>query len=125
MIGSESPIESLATDMNTLLFGGMMDLSEVEQQQPPSPPIMIHTTRPPSLPAQNILCIHSRKDRVIHPLMIQQFADSWGCTYVELHSSVVPDHPSVEWADDIQHDFIAKDMLLNVIEMTANFIFDV
>lgn len=122
MIGSESPVESLATDMSALLFGGIgLD----DNEQPSSPPVLIHTTRPESIPPENILCIHSYKDRVIHHLMIQQLAERWECRYVELHSNVVPDNPSAEWADDIQHDFIAKDMLLDVIEMTSNFIFHI
>lgn len=114
MIGSESPVESLVTDMNALLFG-------VDENTPQTPPIMIHTT-PPPIPSENILCIHSQRDRVIHHLMIQQLAERWQCRYVELHSPVEPEHPSVGWADDVQHDFMAKDMLLSVIEMTARFI---
>lgn len=120
MMGSESPVESLATDMNALLFGG---IGVDDPEQPYSPPVLIHTTRPASIPPENILCIHSYKDRVIHHAMIQQLAERWECRYVELHSNVIPDHPSVEWADDIQHDFIAKDLLLDVIEMTSNFVY--
>jgi hypothetical protein len=116
MIGSESPVESLSTDINTLYFG--ME----EEDLTHSPPIMIHTAPPAAIPSQNILCIHSKRDRVIHPLMIEQLAERWQCRYVELHSLVQPEHPSVEWADDVQHDFIAKDMLCSVIQMTAQFI---
>lgn len=115
MIGSESPVESLSADMNSLIFG-------IDYDTPQAPPIMIHTTPPTAIPSQNILCIHSKRDRVIHPLMIEQLAERWQCRYVELHSRVEPEHPSVQWADDVQHDFLAKDLLLNVIEMTANFI---
>jgi hypothetical protein len=115
MIGSESPVETLSTDINTLYFG-------VDEDPIQSPPIMIHTTPPVAIPSHNILCIHSKRDRVIHQLMIEQLAERWHCRYVELHSLVQPEHPSVEWADDVQHDFMAKDLLLTVIEMTAQFI---
>jgi hypothetical protein len=104
--------------MHSLLFG--YPDPDAPTDTPPPPPILTHTTRPANLPAENILCIHSEGDRVIHPLLVEQLAERWECPFIKLLSNAQPDPPHVEWGNDVRHDFIAKDLLLKVIELVAS-----
>jgi hypothetical protein len=107
LLGSESPTEQLRT--NEMMFWGDDPLDHEE-------PVIIHSSKPNAIPAEAIMCIHAEHDRVIHYMQIDQLAERWGmCQFVKLTSEVKPDHDNATWANDIQHDFMAKDLLMKVI----------
>lgn len=106
LLGSESPTEQLRT--NEMVFWGEDPMDHEE-------PVVIHSSKPDAIPAEAILCIHAENDRVIHHMQIDQLAERWGCRFVRLKSDVKPDHDNASWANDIQHDFMAKDMLMQVL----------
>ncbi len=113
LLGSESPIEVLRPSFP-------LDEEESGPQDHPT----IHVNKPASIDADKMLFIHSSRDRVIHPLQIQQLAELWGCPQrcVTLSDSASPDYSAASWADDIQHDFINKGMLRSVTNLTLEFL---
>jgi predicted alpha/beta hydrolase family esterase len=100
MLGSESPMERLPPPEG---------LSELDDGD-----IIIHATRPSRLTPDNIHIIHSRRDQVVGEHVVQSLAAAWGVRCRVLKSDVLPDNTGCEWAADVQHDFIALDLLFDV-----------
>jgi hypothetical protein len=124
LLGSESPIEKLVSRYERHLAAMQqmgLDVSEYTNTNPDDD-VIIHQNSPPLMEKRNILLIHSARDRVVHPLQIKQLGDSWGVPCVELFSDATPDDSSVEWADDVQHDFMSFDLLRNVIDIVINYL---
>jgi hypothetical protein len=123
MIGSESPVEALLSPMQqhyaqmAMMGIEVTPLNEVDQTQ-----TLINLERPADIPSENILLVHSAHDRIIHPLQIKQLSDSWQCPFIELSYDDRPDDMLVEWADDVQHDFISRDMLKHLLQILLQFL---
>ena len=113
MLGSESPIESLPSRAQQY-----MAMTGEAVEFDPEPPHIVHLEKPTAISIENISVIHSENDRVISSLLMKQLAETWGCRYVGLLYPDKPDSVHVDWAADVQHDFISRDMLRRVIELT-------
>jgi pimeloyl-ACP methyl ester carboxylesterase len=114
LLGSESPVERLQPTY------AMVEPGE-EPLATPGP--IIHATRP-QLPAEAIRILHARSDSVVSRLQLQSLAESWGVSSrcVILDSGVTPDDPESHWAADVQHDFIARDMLRDLFGELVSFL---
>ena len=106
LLGSESPTEQLQSPY--AMYWN-------EDVQDSSPPIIIHSRCPGGIPPRAILCVHSEHDAVIHHMQIEDLAKRWECKFIRLTSEAKPTHEHVEWAADIQHDFLAKDLIMQVL----------
>jgi hypothetical protein len=116
LLGSESPIEAIRSEEAI-----QMALSLGEQ--PPESTMVKHDTRPVGIPPEQMLFVHSSQDRVIHYSQIEQLADAWGGTFVKFDDcDVQPEHPGVPWANDLQHDFLTYNMLINVVQQVFKFL---
>src|SRR4051812_21435831 len=128
MIGSESPVEQLNTDhMPTDHESNAVDITHRDS----SNIVLIHNTRPSALDPDKILLIHSNKDRVISALQITQLAEMWeipqqNVRILETHSTAetldLERRQYTEWCDDVQHDFIAKELLPTVLDLVSSFV---
>lgn len=115
LLGAESPIEHVRPEeavQMALLMG----------EPSPEPSMVTHTHRPDGMLPGRLLFIHSSQDRVIHHGQIQQLAELWGATYLELQCDAQPEHPDVSWANDLQHDFLTLRMLRSVVHEVFTFI---
>ena len=104
MLGSESPIERLQP---------AYAMAEPGEEPVATQGPIIHATRP-QLAVDAIRIVHARSDSVISRLQLQSLAESWGVSSsccVILDSPVTADIPESDWAADVQHDFLARDML--------------
>ena len=104
MLGSESPIERLQP---------AYAMAEPGEEPVATPGPIIHATRP-QLAVDAIRIVHASSDSVISRLQLQSLAESWGVSSsccVILDSPVTADIPESDWAADVQHDFLARDML--------------
>jgi hypothetical protein len=89
----------------------------VGERGDPETPLVVHETKPKALAADQICIVHSARDRVISSIQAEQLSARWGCRYVELADIVLPDFPGAGYSDDIDHDFIARDMLRAVVDV--------
>ncbi len=87
LIGAESPIErlQLQPEYHGLAGGNsdedVVDISNFNHDNT----VLIHNTRPAAVEKENILLIHSNRDRVISSLQIKQLAESWALPESSLH----------------------------------------
>jgi pimeloyl-ACP methyl ester carboxylesterase len=113
MLGSESPVEMLPPPY-------MMGIPDAEHDaQEPAQRVVVHIDKPP-LAAENILLVHSARDAVVHHEQIRQLAQAWGVPYIHLESPARADY-YCSWSDDVQHDFIACDLLKQVLVTLSEF----
>ena len=109
MLGSESPMEVLPRPP---FDDGDGDDSER----------VIHVARPTALPSTNILLLHASNDPVISSGSMQHVAERWQVPCRVLVSPARADDPTSAWSADVQHDFIALDLLHGVIQELAAFL---
>ncbi len=113
MLGSENPIERIHERMP----------SEIEE----GGGVILHLERPKMLRAEDILLIHSNHDRVISHLIIASLAESWKCEdslrVLDTVSRAEEDEGELcDWGDDVQHDFMALELLPLVIQYLGEFL---
>lgn len=122
MIGSESPVEQLSNSSNS---------DNVNNIQENSSSTVIHVTRPVGLNPHQVLLIHSDRDRVINKLQIIQLSEMWEIPQCNVHilktRSVAETldcerREFAEWCDDVQHDFIALELLPRVLHLVEEFV---
>eukprot|EP01038_Epipyxis_sp_PR26KG_P007674 gene7674-10443_t len=118
MIGSESPIEKLPNQFD------YEDNDNNNRNNNNNNNDLIHLDRPRALDPNQIMLIHSDKDRVISHLQIQQLSEFWGgVPYFNLvTNSKAENELYCDWADDVQHDFMALDLLPNLLHLINNFL---
>lgn len=110
LLGSESPVEAVRSE-------DLMQMALLDGHPPPEPATITHSDRPTAVAPEDMLFIHSSQDRVIHYTQIEQLANNWGgVKFAKLNCDAVPEHPSVPWADDLQHDFLTYHLLTSVID---------
>ncbi len=115
MLGSESPIEVLPSRAQQY-----MAMTGEAVEYDPEPPHIVHLEKPRAIPTEFISIIHSENDKVISSLLMKQLAETWGCRYVGLQYPDKSDSIHVDWAADVQHDFLSRDMLRRIIDLTFN-----
>ena len=112
MIGSESPVEEVSRFSHL----PMEVRADMDEQ-----PVIICTARPPALSPHEILIIHSSHDRVISHLQLSQLADMWCVPVKVLHTVSTADCADAAWAEDVQHDFIAAELLPVVFQTLLDY----
>lgn len=61
----------------------------------------------------NLHILHATGDNVIPCESLRRCAEQWGCQFTELSSSI-PEGAKDRWGDDINHDFLAPDLIRGV-----------
>lgn len=118
MLGSECPTEVLPTRLQQHASMMMVSVEELAGERgDPETPLVVHEQRPAALAPHQICIVHSSRDRVISSIQAEQLGERWGCRYVELADVVEPDYPGAGYSDDIDHDFLARDMLRSVVDV--------
>mmetsp|Transcript_19926 Transcript_19926/g.46538 ORF Transcript_19926/g.46538 Transcript_19926/m.46538 type:complete len:94 (-) Transcript_19926:193-474(-) len=72
-------------------------------------------------PVRNIMIAHSDGDMVISASELKRVAEVWNAPYVSLRSAVSPGERGC-WGDDIHHDFLARDLIAQVVTLFQEFL---
>jgi hypothetical protein len=118
LLGAESPIERIDHSHDD------DDGDAHEQQQQQQEEKLVHATLPDCFTSSNVLLVHSNRDRVVSHLHITQLARMWNIDNIHiLESHSTSDCPALtEWADDVQHDFIALELLPKLYSLIAEYL---
>jgi predicted esterase len=112
MLGSESPIERVTQEHRNPLLEDEVSSERVPSCGTKEPELVFHER--PQLPSHQVLIVHAKSDRVISWKQMEQLAARWSVPFVLLDGKSTADTflgQTVQWADDVQHDFISLDLL--------------
>ncbi len=113
MIGSESPVEELSR-FSHLPVEIRSDLDDQKT--------LMGIEKPSALSADEILIVHSSQDRVISHLQLSQVGEMWGVPTHVLRTVSSADHADSSWSEDVQHDFLASELLPQVYDILFRYL---
>jgi len=86
-------------------------------------PAELGSGRPlPHLPNHCVRIVHATGDGVIGIRALRKRATTWGAQFDELHSDIAAKSEKDTWGDDVNHDFLAADLLPRVMEIYNEFL---